>query len=87
MMLDDSVMRRSDALRQMMGFARAILEDDDVSLGEASGLRAWIESNPNVHGLPQVEELVGILRHVLADGKISDREKDQLRDALARFGG
>lgn len=80
-------MRRSDALREMMSFARAIIEDGEVSISEATGFRAWIESNPDVVGLPQVEEIVGILRNVLADGRISDGERDYLRDALARFGG
>ena len=87
MVLDDSVMRRSDALREMMRFARAIVEDGEVSISEAKGFRAWIQSNPNVVGLPQVEEVVGILRNVLADGRISDGERDHLRDVLARFGG
>ena len=85
--LDDSVMRRSDALREMMSFARAIVEDGEVSVSEATGFQAWIESNPDVIGLPQVEEIVGILRNVLADGKISDDERDHLGDVLQRFGG
>lgn len=80
-------MRRSDALREMMSFARAIVEDGDVSMAEATGFRAWIESNPDVSGLTQVEEIMGLLRNVLADGRISDTERDHLRDVLARFGG
>ena len=85
--LDDSVMRRNDALREMMSFARAIAKDGEVSVAEATGFQAWIETNPDVIGLPQVEEVVGILRNVLADGKISDAERDHLNDVLARFGG
>ena len=87
MVLDDSVMRRSDALREMMSFARAIVEDGEVSVTEATGFRAWIESNPDVMGLPQVEEIIGILRNVLADGKISEAEREHLSDVLERFGG
>ena len=87
MVLDESVMRRSDALRAMMSFARAIVADGKVSISEATGFRAWIESNPDVTGLPQVEEITGILRNVLADGMISDEEREHLSDVLERFGG
>lgn len=87
LVLDDSVMRRSDALRELMSFARAIVEDGDVTMSEATGFRAWIKSNPDVNGLPQVEEIVGILRNVLSDGRISETERDHLRDVLGRFGG
>lgn len=87
MVLDDSVMRRNDALREMMSFARAIVEDGHVSVTEATGFRAWIESHPDVIGLPQVEDILGILQNVLADGRISEAEREQLSDALERFGG
>lgn len=87
MELDESVMRRSDALREMMSFARAIVADGEVSISEATGFQAWIDSNPDVTGLPQVEEITGILRNVLADGTICEEEREHLGDVLQRFGG
>jgi hypothetical protein len=87
MVLDETVMRRSDALREMMSFARAIVADGEVSVAEATGFRAWIESNPDVVGLPQVEEITAILRNVLADGMISEEEREHLGGVLERFGG
>lgn len=86
MVLDDGVMRRNAALREMMGLARAIVEDGLVSDAEANGLRAWIESHPDVVGLPQVDQLVGILTNVLDDGRISDEERNLLAEAFEQFG-
>lgn len=87
MVLDDSVMRRSDALRKMMSFARAIVADGEVSEEEARAFHGWIEDNPDVKGLQMVEELVEILTNVLADGTMSEKERRQLSEALQRFGG
>jgi hypothetical protein len=85
--LDESVMRRSEALRDMMELARAIVADGQLSASEARGLQAWIESNPDVVGLKSVEEIVGILTNALDDGRLSDEERDQLMKVLERFGG
>jgi hypothetical protein len=85
--LDDSVMRRSDALREMMRFARAIIEDGDVSDSEAKGFFAWIRANPDVSGLPQVDQLLGILTNYFADGHLSETERKSLTEILENFGG
>jgi hypothetical protein len=87
MVLDDSVMRRSDALREMMRFARAIMEDGEVSDTEAKGLHAWIRANPGIAGLPQVDQLVGILTNFFSDGTLSTRERELLAEILEDFGG
>lgn len=49
-MLDDSIMRRSDALRTMLGFARTIVADGELSDGEIDAFNSWIEANPEVRG-------------------------------------
>lgn len=86
-MLDDSVMRRSDALRELMRFARAIVEDGRVSDAEAKGFHAWIEANPDVRGLQPVDEILGILTNSFDDGRLSDEERGELAGLLERFGG
>ena len=87
MVLDDSVLRRSRALREMMQFARAIIADGKVSESEAKGLQAWIEANPDVIGIAAVDEIVGILTNFFSDGHLSDKEKEQLVEVLESFGG
>lgn len=87
MVLDDSVMRRSDALKEMMGLARMIIADGHISDAEMSVFRAWMAENPDVAGLPQVDELVEILKNFFADGELSDEERSDLIEVLERFGG
>lgn len=87
MVLDDSVMRRSDALQEMMRLARSLVSDGQVTDMEAKVFHAWIERNPDVKGIASVDEIVGILRNFFADGRLSDSERDQLVKALEDFGG
>lgn len=79
---DDSVMRRSHALRGMMAFARAIVEDGEVSDAEAAGFRAWIEANSDVIGLPQLDAILDILTNYFADGRLSAVERKTARAPL-----
>ena len=85
--LDDSVMRRNDALRRMMRFARVIVADGEVSDAEAQGFRDWIDAHPEVRGVPAVDEIVGILENFFDDGSLSSEEREQLIAVLSRFGG
>ena len=87
MVLDDSVMRRSDALQEMMRLARSIVSDGEVTDMEAKVFHAWIERNPDVKGIGAVDEIVGILTNVFADGRLSDEEQAQLVQLLEDFGG
>lgn len=87
MVLDDSVMARNDALRELMRLARTIVEDGKVSESEAKGFRAWIEANQRVRGLAAVEGIVGILTNVFDDGRLTDEERAELVVLLERFGG
>lgn len=87
MVLDDSVMRRSDALQEMMRLARSIASDGQVTDMEAKVFHAWIERNPEVKGIASVNEIVGILRNFFADGRLSEAERAQLVKALEDFGG
>jgi hypothetical protein len=85
--LDDSVMRRSDALRNMMRLSRAIVADGVVTEKEARMLNAWIEGHPDVKGLPAVDDIVGLLTDILADGRLTEPERTELATVLKDFGG
>jgi hypothetical protein len=87
MVLDDSVMRRSDALKEMMRLARSLVSDGVVTNMEAKVFHAWIERNPDVKGIAAVDEIVGILTNVFADRRLSDEEREQLAKLLEEFGG
>jgi len=85
--LDDSIMRRSDALQEMMRLARSIVSDGEVTDMEAKVFHAWIERNPDVKGIVAVDEIIGILTNVFADGRLNDTERSQLVSLLEEFGG
>jgi uncharacterized tellurite resistance protein B-like protein len=84
---DDSVMRRSRALRTMMAHARTILKDGRVSDQEAADFRTWVDTNPDLRGLPQLDELFDLLVNAFADGHLSEAEREQLARVLDRLGG
>jgi hypothetical protein len=84
---DDSVLRRSHALHEMMRFARTIIADGEVSESEAKGFQAWIDANPDVIGLQAVDDIVGILTNFFSDGRLTDPERQQLVEILEQFGG
>lgn len=87
MVLDDSVMRRSDALQEMMRLARSLVSDGVVTNMEAKVFRAWIDRNPDVKGIRSVEEIVGILSDAFSDGRLSGPERERLARLLQEFGG
>lgn len=87
MVLDDSVLQRNDALRELMGFARAIVEDGKISEAEAKGFHAWLQANPDIRSLPAVDQILEILENVLHDGSLDESELEELIDLMERFGG
>lgn len=86
-MLDDSVMRRSDALHEMMRLARAIADDGVVTEVEARTLDSWIKSHPDVKGIAAVDEVLGVLTDILADGRVTEPERSELATLLEEFSG
>ena len=87
MVIDDSVLRGSKALQEMLRLARSIVADDEVSEMEAKVFQAWIDRNPDMLGVWPVSELVGILRNAFADGRLSDSEREELTALLNRVAG
>lgn len=87
MVLDDSVMRRSDALQEMMRLARSLISDGVLTDMEAKVFHAWIERHPDVKGITAVDEIVGLLRNVFDDGRLTEPERSQLAELLKEFGG
>lgn len=87
MVLDDSVMRRSDALQEMMRLARSLISDGVLTDMEAKVFHAWIERHPDVKGIAAVDEIVGLLQNVFDDGRLSEPERSQLAKLLKEFGG
>ena len=87
MVLDESVLRRSRALQDMLGLARSILADGQVSETEALAFQSWIDRNPDMLGIYPVNEFVNVLRRACADGCIVEAEREELRELLEDVAG
>ncbi len=87
MAIDKSVLRRSNALQEMLRLARSIVADDDVSEPEARAFQSWIDQHPDMLGVWPVTEMTGILRNVFDDGRLTDAEREELRSILHRVAG
>ena len=81
------MLRRSNALREMMDLARFIVGAGDVSEMEAQIFQRWIENNPDMLGVYPVNELVSILRDAFTDGTLSESGKEELRALLQDVAG
>jgi hypothetical protein len=87
MVLDDSVLRRSNALQEMLRLARSIVADGEVSDMEAKVFLSWIDRHPDMLGVWPVSEVARVLRKTLADGRLSASERDELQELLERVAG
>jgi len=87
MVLDESVLRRSNALRDMLRLARSIVADGHVTETEAKLFQAWIDRNPDMTGIYPISEFVGILRSAFADGHLSEEERAELKALLENVAG
>ena len=87
MVLDDSVLRRSNALQEMLRLARSMLADGEVSDMEAKVFLAWIDRHPDMLGVWPVNELARVLRKALEDGRLDAREREELQALMERVAG
>ena len=87
MVPDDSALRRSQAMQEMLRLARAIVADDEVSNLEAKMFRSWLERHPDLADVWPVNRLKAILGDVFRNGTLGPSERQELRDLLARVGG
>ena len=84
---DDPLLKRNQALQEMLRLARSIVADDEVSELEAKVFRAWMERHPDMHGVWPTSELVRVFRRIFADGKVTKAEREELRRLLRDVAG
>jgi len=80
-------LRRYRALQEMMALARAILWDEVVTDEEARLFGEWMEGHPDLLGLPAAEGLIALLRDYFADGKLSEKQRSELKRMLEELSG
>jgi NAD-dependent DNA ligase len=75
----------SRQIDELIGLARGLVADGNVSQGEVEFLEKWLVANAGVSDAPLLSTLYGRVREILADGIVDEEEKAELLDTLNRF--
>lgn len=73
------------AIQALQGIFHGILSDDTISDIEVERLRDWIDDNTILKGTYPYDELESIIKTILSDGNITEREKSQLKAFIGDF--
>jgi len=67
---------------ELLGLAKGMLADGEISLAEADMLRDWVASHPDVSGQWPTSCLVERLTRIYADSRVDDEERRDLAGLL-----
>jgi NAD-dependent DNA ligase len=80
--------RRADrAVHELLGLARGMIADGEVTRGEADALARWIEVNAEERDVWPINTIADRLRRVYADGEVDAGERAELLDLLSSVTG
>lgn len=80
---DDRITARQ--IDELVGLARGVAADGDVSQAEVEFLQKWLAANVEVSHQPLIRTLYQRINDVLADGVVDDEEKSMLLETLNSF--
>ena len=72
-------------IQTMQGVAYGIIADDKISDEEIALFKEWIDENEFLTGTYPYDDIVKILNSILADGIITENEKEKLKAFLSEF--
>ncbi|WP_454648446.1 BRCT domain-containing protein [Bradyrhizobium liaoningense] len=75
----------SRQIDELIGIARGLVADDQISQGEAEFLQKWLAANLHISDQPVVRVLFKRISEMLADGLFDDDEKSELLETLNQF--
>lgn len=73
------------SIQQLNGIIHGVLADNVIDDNEISRLMDWVNINGFLRGTYPFDELDSILTSILADGRISELERNQLKAFLGEF--
>ena len=73
------------ALQELQSLLERIIEDGQVSLLEFSELQKWIENHRDLQGNYPFDRVFVALDHVLADGRVTEEELEELQSVFSEF--
>lgn len=83
----DDVLDRSHEMKALLDLARGAIEDGVVTEDEANAFNAWVERHAELAATPHVVEIVRRLRHIFADGTVSESNRKKLHALLQDLTG
>jgi NAD-dependent DNA ligase len=75
----------SRQIDELIGIARGLVADNQISQGEVEFLQKWLAANLHISDQPVVRVLYKRISETLADGLVDDEEKSELLDTLNQF--
>lgn len=73
------------SIQFLSGLIHGIMADGDLSDSEIHALKKWIDANEFLNGTYPFDEICTMIYTVLADGKITEEEKEQLTAFFANI--
>jgi BRCA1 C Terminus (BRCT) domain/GYF domain 2 len=71
--------RRADRqINELLGIARGVIADGEVSVAEAHALARWLESNPDVLEVWPANVIAARLTRIFEDGHVDEEERGDL---------
>jgi len=85
--LGDGMLRRNHALAELLQLTRRVIKDGVVTPHEATALRYWLETNPDMAGVWPVDSLTRNLLRIHGGGELSPTDRAELLQLLEDVAG
>ena len=82
-----SMLGRNRAMEELLELSRAVIADGQVSSAEVSIFQRLLADHPDLHGVWPADELVRVLRKVMADGVLDAADREELLGVLTEVAG
>ena len=83
----EGMLRRNQELQELLELARTVVADGVITKIEAEAFRHWVDTHPDMSGVWPVGTVTRALKRVFADGKLSEREREELLEILEDLAG
>ncbi len=78
----EGMLRRNQALQDLLELARTVVADGVITKIDAEAFRYWVDTHPDMSGVWPVGTVTRALKRVFADGELSEREREELLELL-----
>ena len=84
---DDGILRRNQALQELLDLARTVVADGELTKIETEAFQHWVNTNPDMSGVWPVGIVTRALKRAFADGQLSEADRAELLELLEDVAG